>query len=249
MQRYFLLLSYDGTAYHGWQIQPNAQSVQEHLEQALSRILQEDIRLTGAGRTDTGVHARQFFAHFNTRKENLQQDRRFIYGLNGILPPDIAAKAVYPVKDHCHARFDAISRSYEYIIARQKDPFYQQYAWLLKGGLEVARMNCAALVLLQYQDFTSFSKLHAEVKTNNCNVSHAEWQSRGDKLVFTITANRFLRNMVRAIVGTLVDVGFGKISPEGFRDIIEAKDRGLASASAPAKGLFLTSVEYPYDLR
>ena len=208
--RYFIELAYKGTHFHGWQIQPDAISVQEVLEKALSTKLQENISVTGAGRTDTGVHASFFVAHFDSEK--IFDTAKLIYGLNHLVGKDIAISKLYLVPKNTHARFDAISRSYEYKISFIKDPFTQETASLFTKALDVDLMNRASVILFNYIDFTSFSKLHTDTKTNNCTISEASWKQTGNFLVFTITADRFLRNMVRAIVGTLLDVGTKKIS-------------------------------------
>ncbi len=249
MPRYFINLSYDGTNYHGWQSQDNAHTVQEELENALTVILKEKIYLTGAGRTDAGVHAKKYIAHFDVESVfDKEQIDDLIYRLNSILPLDIAILNIFSVKNESHARFTAISRTYRYYICRSKDPFNNNYAWRVYGDLDINAMNEAANALSDYIDFTSFSKLHTDVKTNNCKIIHAQWTEEYNLLVFTITADRFLRNMVRAIVGTLIDVGKGKISVEEFRKIIESKNRCDAGYSVPAKGLFLEKIEYPIDI-
>ena len=247
MQRYFIQLSYDGTNYHGWQVQPNGITVQEVLESVLSIVSREKISLTGAGRTDTGVHASFFVAHFDTKNLNLDS-QKIIYNINCLLPGDIAVQNIYKVKSGAHARFDAIYRSYEYYISKRKDPFLRLYADRDSRIPDLGIMNEAAARLYSYQDFTSFSRLGTDVKTNNCKVLDARWMDEGSKLVFSIKADRFLRNMVRAIVGTLLEVGFGKKSIEDFCRIIESKDRGAAGASAPARGLFLVDIGYPEEL-
>jgi tRNA pseudouridine38-40 synthase len=240
--RYFIELSYNGKNYHGWQIQPDAISVQEKLNNAISTILQEKIQVVGAGRTDTGVHASQMFAHFDIEKE-LKGD--IIFKLNSILPNDIAVYKVFLVDAEKHVRFDAISRSYEYKIWLGRNPFLLDFSWQIHSQKpDVHLMNEAAKLLLEYTDFQTFSKVKTDVYTFNCDVTEAFWEINGNELVFHISANRFLRNMVRAIVGTLVDVGLGKISTDGFRDIIESKNRGNAGLSVPAKGLFLTKIKY-----
>ncbi len=242
--RYFLELSYNGSNYCGWQRQSDAPSVQQTLEEALSLFLRRDIEVIGAGRTDTGVHAAYYVAHFDADTE-LTDGKDLVYHLNSMLPGDIALKSVTPVADDAHARFDALEREYTYYILQYKDPFRRNTAWQYFVPLDVDAMNAAAGWLLQYDDFTSFAKLNSNNKTNICRVSSAHWR-RGDKgeLVFTIRADRFLRNMVRAIVGTLVDVGRGKITPDDFRRIIEARDLSLSSGGAPAQGLFLTDIKY-----
>ena len=246
--RYFIYLAYDGTRYHGWQIQPNGNSIQEELMKALSTILRRPVDVTGAGRTDAGVHARLMAAHFDTTEE-LDTDW-LTDKLNRILPPDIAIDRAVRVRDDAHARFDATYRTYKYYVTTRKTPFGRDYTCRLTGGQpDFALMNEAARTLFDYTDFTSFSKLHTDVKTNNCRIMHACWEQTGDaEWVFTIQADRFLRNMVRAIVGTLFEVGRGKLSVEGFRRVIESKDRGRAGTSAPGHALFLTDVGYPADI-
>lgn len=250
MARYFLQLSYNGAAYHGWQVQENANSVQAELNKALSAYLREPVDTVGAGRTDTGVHAKFYVVHFNSVNDELENDiPHHLYKLNCLLPQDIAVFGLKKMHDDAHARFDATSRTYKYYICQAKNPFLYEYAYPLYIPLDVEQMNRAARLLFEYADFTSFSKLHTDVKTNSCKVAFAEWAKGPDStLVFTITANRFLRNMVRAIVGSLLDVGKGKISVEGFKQIIEKKDRQKAGISVPAKGLFLTNVSYPYNI-
>ncbi len=244
MQRYFIQLSYDGTSYHGWQIQPNGISVQETLEKALSIVARETVALTGAGRTDAGVHASFYVAHFDVGKENLDNDK-IIHNLNCLLPADIAIQRIYKVDSEAHARFDATSRTYKYFIVKAKDPFRRHYAAKEARVPDLQKMNDAARRLFNYEDFTSFSKLGTDVKTNNCRVDLAEWVDEGERYVFTIRADRFLRNMVRAIVGTLLEVGFGKLTIDQFCKVIELKDRNAAGASVPAKGLFLVDIGYP----
>jgi len=243
LQRYLIQLSFKGTCYHGWQIQPNGISVQKVLETTISTLLREQVAITGAGRTDAGVHALFFIAHFDALKNDLDSPD-FIRHLNSFLPEDIAVQAVKKADPGFHARFSALSRTYIYVISRRKDPFSVEQSFYYPGILDMAKMNEAAEVLTQYSDFTSFSRLHSDVKTNICRVTYARWEESEGKLVFTITADRFLRNMVRAITGTLIDVGRGKISAENFRTIIEKKERKAAGASAPAKGLFLKHIDY-----
>ncbi len=247
MQRYFIYLSYDGANYHGWQIQPNGISVQECLTNALSTLLRRETEVVGAGRTDAGVHASLMVAHFDS--ETVLDASATADKLNRLLPPDIAIRRIVPVKPDAHARFDACARTYHYYISTAKSPFVRQYRWRMHNPLDYDRMNEAARTLLEYEDFTSFSKLHTDVKTNICRVTHAEWMQTDETTwKFTICADRFLRNMVRAIVGTLVEVGRGKLSVEGFRQIIEQKDRCKAGMSAPGEALFLADVEYPEAL-
>lgn len=240
--RYFIELSYKGTNYHGWQIQPDVNSVQEEITKAFETILQEKIQIVGAGRTDAGVHASQMFAHVDTTKELTTE---YIHKFNTILPNDIVIRTITKVLDEKHARFDAISRSYEYRILIGRDPFLLDTTWQIhKNKIQIDKMNKAAKILFQYEDFESFSKVKTDVKTFNCTIMRAEWRREGNQLIFYIKANRFLRNMVRAIVGTLLDVGLEKISIEDFRNIIESKKRSEAGLSVPAKGLFLTEVNY-----
>jgi len=247
-KRYFIFLSYKGTSYHGWQVQPNGVTVQQILDESLSTVLGEEIRTTGAGRTDTGVHALVFCAHFDSEKGKLLSDNNFIYRLNRFLPRDISVSEIRQVKDDANARFSAVSRTYKYYITRRKDPFTEDAAWYLHGELNIKAMNKASELLLKHTDFTSFSKLHTDVKTNNCRIYSAVWEEKDGMLVFTICADRFLRNMVRAITGTMVEIGFGKLSVEQFEEIIKLRDRGKAGKSAPAKGLFLTDIKYPDDI-
>lgn len=250
MQRYFIYLAYDGARYHGWQIQPNGSSVQETLQDALSVVLRRPIAVTGAGRTDTGVHARVMIAHFDYEYED--DDRRMIDGdwltdkLNRLLPPDISVSRVVPVAQDAHARFDATSRTYHYYVHVGKSPFLRAYSCRLYKALDFERMNEAARTLFDYTDFTSFSKVNTDTKTNNCKIMKAEWVQVGeDEWRFEIRADRFLRNMVRAIVGTLVEVGRGKLTVQGFRDVIEGKNRCGAGESMPGNALFLVDVTYP----
>lgn len=231
-------------------MQENANSVQAELNKALSVYLREPIETVGAGRTDTGVHARFFVAHFDSIRQDLEEHSpHHLYKLNSILPKDIAVFGLKRMHNDAHARFDAVSRTYKYYISREKNPFCAELAYPLYVPLSVEAMNNAAKLLLSYTDFTSFSKLHTDVKTNSCNVTYAEWREEADgMLVFTITANRFLRNMVRAITGSLLDVGKGRLTVEQLGELVEAKDRQKAGASAPANGLFLTGITYPYDI-
>ena len=244
--RYFLELSYAGTRYHGWQSQPNAPTVQASIEKALSLLLRMPVKITGAGRTDTGVHARQMFAHFDSK--DAVNTAELTYKLNSFLPDDIAIHRIHRVKDDAHARFDAISRSYKYYIHRYKNPFLTQTSWYFAKDLDVDLMNKAARILLEYNDFKSFSKTHTDVKTYICKVQQAVWQTVDNQIVFRITADRFLRNMVRAIVGTLIEVGLHKTSLTDFRQIIESRNRSNAGFSVPAKGLFLTEITYPKQI-
>ncbi|MBP3576403.1 MAG: tRNA pseudouridine(38-40) synthase TruA [Paludibacteraceae bacterium] len=250
--RFFITFTYNGTRYCGWQRQPNGIAVQEELEKALSTILRTPIELTGAGRTDAGVHALNMIAHFDIADDTTVDcqlltvdSKRLINNLNSLLPYDIAVKNVERVTDDAHARFDALSRKYEYHIITHKNPFLKEQACRIHFPLNIELMNKAAKVLFEYEDFTSFSKLHTDVKTNNCTIMEAYWQQRGEELVFTIKANRFLRNMVRAIVGTLMEVGRERLTIEGFRQVIEAKNRCSAGHSVPACGLYFIEAEYP----
>lgn len=246
--RYFIFISYKGTSYHGWQLQPNSVTVQKIMDEALSTVLGEKILTTGAGRTDTGVHASFFCAHFESEPTKLNSHKDLIFKLNRYLPKDISVSSIRGVVPDAHARFSAISRTYNYYITRKKDPFREESAWFIHGELDIRAMNEACRILMEYNDFTSFSKLHSDNKTNICKISFAEWHEEANSLIFTIRADRFLRNMVRAIVGTMVEVGSGKLTLSGFREIIIAMDRGKAGKSAPAKGLFLTDVEYPVEI-
>ncbi len=240
--RFFIYFSYDGTRYHGWQIQPNGISVQEVLQDALSTLLRQKTEVVGAGRTDAGVHARSMVAHFDFGEVDCTQ---LTYKLNKILPPDIAVDRVEPVADDMHARFSATSRTYHYYIHARKSPFLNAYSVQVYGQLDFQRMNEAAAVLPEYRDFTSFSKVNTDTKTNDCTITKALWEEvEPGQWRFTITANRFLRNMVRAIVGTLIEVGRGRLSVEGFRRVIEQKNRCRAGESVPGKALFLVDVTY-----
>jgi tRNA pseudouridine38-40 synthase len=248
MQRYFVQLSFKGTNYHGWQIQPNAHSLQGIIEEAFSTLLREESAVVGAGRTDTGVHASFFVMHFDSEKKGLNL-QKLVFRLNRFLPSDIAIQKIWMVPPFAHARFSAISRAYKYYISREKNPFRIETSYTYTGFLDVEKMNRAASILFEFEDFTSFSRLHTDVKTNNCKIFQAFWKEENDQLIFTIKADRFLRNMVRAIVGTLLKVGKGKISENDFRKIIEQKDRRAAGASAHARGLFLVDIEYPEKLQ
>ncbi|AWH86226.1 tRNA pseudouridine(38-40) synthase TruA [Flavobacterium album] len=242
--RYFIEFAYNGKNYCGWQYQPHSPSVQETLNKALSLLLRKQIDVVGAGRTDAGVHARQMFAHFD--HEEIANTDILVQKLNSFLPKDIVVYRFIPLHNDAHARFDAIRRTYEYHIHSFKDAFDHEGSWYHFHHLDVDRMNEAAQVLFDYIDFKCFSKTHTDVKTFNCRIMEAKWEQQGTKLVFTVSADRFLRNMVRAIVGTLVNVGLGKISTDDFRKIIESRDRNLAGFSVPAHGLYLTRVIYPY---
>jgi tRNA pseudouridine38-40 synthase len=247
--RYFLLLSFNGESFHGWQSQHNAPTIQSTLREALSVVLRQAVEVTGAGRTDAGVHAREFFAHFDLPVELSHSERtELVYHLNGYLPAAIAVDAILPVREDAHARFSAISRTYQYFITRKKDPFLQDFSWYYPGKLDTGLMNSGADILRQNTDFTSFAKLPMETKTNTCCVELAKWEEEYPLLIFTITADRFLRNMVRAVVGTLVELGRGKIGLEDINRIILAKDRSAAGFSVPANGLFLVTIKYPEEI-
>ncbi|WP_210489891.1 tRNA pseudouridine(38-40) synthase TruA [Rufibacter aurantiacus] len=242
--RYFLEVAYDGTRFHGWQIQPNALTVQEVLDNCLRtvfRLLQ--VETIGSGRTDTGVHATQQWVHVDLPQA--YKPAEIQHRLNRILPPDISVGQVLPVGPEAHTRFDATSRTYEYRITLEKNPFLVRHAYHLSRRPDVALMNEAAQVLLQLEDFTTFSKVKGDTKHYRCTITQAFWQENGPQLIFTIKANRFLRGMVRLVVGTLLDVGKGKLTVAQFRDLIQRQDRSLASGAAPAEGLFLHRVEYP----
>lgn len=246
--RYFIFLSFKGTSYHGWQIQPKSVTIQKTLDEALSTVLGEIIATTGAGRTDTGVHASFFCAHFNSGQEDLSSKKNLVFRLNRYLPKDISVSRIAMVLPEAHARFSALSRTYRYNISKIKDPFRENLAWFLHGEIDTELMNRACEIIKTHSDFTSFSRLHSDTRTNICNIMDAKWRDEGNDLIFTIKADRFLRNMVRAIVGTMTDLGTGKINLKKFEEIIEAKDRCKAGKSAPAKGLFLEHIEYPGEI-
>lgn len=246
--RYFIQLSYNGGSFCGWQRQPNAPSVQQTLEETLAKVLRTEVPVTGAGRTDTGVHARRMYAHFDVDELRLPADR-LAYSLNTMCGRDIAVQRIFPVADDLHARFSATARTYRYFVHFAKDPFLQGLSWQAPFRLDADAMNQAADILLHTSDFTSFAKLHTDTRSNICHVSRALWTPAltpmgAPALVFEITADRFLRNMVRAVVGTLVEVGRGKLDLEGFRRVIEAKNRCAAANSMPAHALYLWDVSY-----
>ena len=247
-------LSYNGAPYHGWQTQPNAVTVQQTIEEAMATILRRQVAITGAGRTDTGVNARMMMAHFDLPEGVINPSAEafpvFLRSLNHLVGHDIAIESIFPVKPEAHARFDATSRTYKYFVHYGKSPFRQAFSWELPySGLDFEMMNRAAAILLEVDDFTSFSKLHTDVKTNICRVTEAEWREEpATGLSFTITADRFLRNMVRAVVGTLVEVGRGKLSLDDFRSVIDARDRCEAGASMPPHPLFLWNITYPNNI-
>lgn len=242
--RYFIKLAYKGSNYFGWQYQPDAISVQERLNKALSTLLKTNIDIVGAGRTDSGVHAKEMFAHFDYETEI--DTNKLIYKLNSFLPKDIAIFDLVKVYDDAHARFDATKRTYEYHIHTKKNAFESDDSWYYSLPLDIEKMNEACKILFEYIDFECFSKTHTDVNTFNCKIFEANWKQNEDKLVFTISADRFLRNMVRAIVGTMINIGSGKVSLNDFRKIIESKNRSKAGFSVPAHGLYLTKIEYPY---
>ena len=242
--RYFIELAYKGTNYHGWQYQPGADSVQETLNKALSLLVKTDIDIVGAGRTDTGVHAKQMFAHFDSDSEI--DTPQLVHKLNSFLPKDIVVFNILKVVDEAHARFDATKRTYEYHIHTTKDVFENDGSYQFQLPLDVNKMNEACKFLFKHTDFECFSKVNTDVRTFNCTIFEAHWKQDENKLVFTIAADRFLRNMVRAIVGTMINIGTGKIGLEDFEKIIDSKDRSQAGFSVPAHGLYLTKVEYPY---
>ncbi|MBQ4914307.1 tRNA pseudouridine(38-40) synthase TruA [Maribacter sp. MMG018] len=241
--RYFVQFSYFGKSYHGWQKQPNALTVQEVLEGVFTKLLRKKIDLVGAGRTDTGVHAKEMYAHFDI--DQITDIPNLIYRVNAFLPDDIAVMNILSVHANAHARFDAEERSYEYLISPRKDPFYKDSAHYIRFPLDLDEMNNAAKLLLGRQDFECFSKSKTDVKTYFCDVKSAIWTKEEGVIVFRITADRFLRNMVRAVVGTLLDVGTGKYPVDNVKSILKSKDRSKAGVSVPAKGLYLTSVKYP----
>lgn len=248
MVRYFLKLAYNGAAYHGWQIQKNAHTVQAELNRKVSLMTGEEVNLVGCGRTDTGVHAREFYAHFDLNSPIKIAGEDFIFKLNSFLSKDIVISGLYQVPQDYHARFSATQRTYKYYISKRKDPFERDFCLEYTAPLDVEAMQKAADYLLKFIDFTSFSKLHTQTKTHECHIQEAFWEETEDKLIFTIKADRFLRNMVRAIVGTLLEIGKGKMKPEEIEAVIRAKDRGAAGYSVPAKGLFLEKVKYPFSL-
>lgn len=242
--RYFMQLSYRGAPFHGWQFQPGEVTVQSVLEDALSMILRRPMKITGAGRTDAGVNARMMVAHFDA-EPSLSDPDGLVRKLNAVVGKDIAVHKIWEVAPDSHARFDAVSRTYHYYAVTEKTPFFYPLSWKAPAALDFDAMNRAAEILLETSDFTSFSKLHTDVKTNICRVTYARWERLGDhEWVFVITADRFLRNMVRAVVGTLVEVGRGKMSIERFREVIDRRDRCAAGTSMPGEALFLWEVKY-----
>jgi tRNA pseudouridine38-40 synthase len=242
--RYFIKLAYNGTNYHGWQYQPNASSVQETMNKAFSVILNFDINLMGAGRTDTGVHAKEMYAHFDL--ETPFDIPNLIHKLNAFLPKDIVIYDVFQVSDEAHTRFDATKRTYEYHINTFKDAFLQEQSWYFHQKLDLELMNEASKLLFNHKDFQCFSKVNTDVNTFDCTIFEAYWTQENEKLIFTISANRFLRNMVRSIVGTLINIGLHKITLDDFESIIKSKSRDKAGFSVPAHGLYLTKIDYDY---
>lgn len=245
--RYFVKLAYNGTDFHGWQIQPGASSIQEEIEEKLSTILQQKTSILGCGRTDAGVHAKEFYAHFDSDSVELELDH-LVHKLNTMLHAHIAIRSINQVNSEAHARFDATKRSYEYHISKTKDPFGEMLSYKLSSDLDLDRMNKAGELLLGEQDFTSFCKAKAENHTKLCTIFSSSWTKEEGKLIFKITANRFLRNMVRAIVGTMLDIGQGKMEVEELKNIIASQDRTRAGRSVPAHGLYLSKVEYPSEI-
>ena len=247
LSRYFIELSYDGSAYHGWQRQSNAISVQQVLEEAISMLAGNSISLLGASRTDTGVHALQMYAHFDV-SQKIANTKELIFHLNGFLKDDISIKGIRQVQPHANARFDATTRYYEYHISTAKDPFHSQHHYYLKNQPDIDMMNEAAKTLLLHQDFQCFSKTNTDVKTFLCKIKKAVWKQEGSSLIFYISSNRFLRNMVRSIVGTLLEVGYKKRKVEDMDDLIKSKDRRKAGFSVPAHGLYLSRIDYPQNI-
>lgn len=247
--RYFVQFSYFGKPYHGWQKQPNSVTVQQVLQESFSTLLKRPIELVGAGRTDTGVHAKEMFAHFDVDRifgsAGIDDAAHLTHRLNALLPDAIAVQSIVEVHDKAHARFDAVERTYEYWIVQDKNPFYSDFAYYIKHPLKIEAMNEAAAILLEFEDFQCFSKSNTDVKTYRCDIRKACWKLHHDKLIFTITADRFLRNMVRAVVGTLLQVGLERWTVADVKRIINSGDRSQAGPSVPAKGLYLTSVRYP----
>lgn len=247
MPRYFIQLAYNGTNFHGWQVQDNTPlTVQHVLQEKMSIIIGHSIEVVGCGRTDAGVHAKDYYAHFDSERTDLHTDKNYVYKLNKVLPFELAIKKIYSVKDEASARFDAVSRTYDYLIHRSKSPFLFNSSLYVFGDIDFNAMNEAASYLLTVEDFTSFSKVNTQTFTNNCTVTFAQWiKQNEDEYVFKISANRFLRNMVRAIVGTLLEVGKGKLTIEEFKTIVNNKNRSDAGMSAPGHALYLTNIQYP----
>ena len=246
MARYFIKFAYNGKRFHGWQIQPNANTVQAEMQKALAILLRQETPLMGAGRTDTGVHAKEMFAHFEGVDSLDVSDLN--YRLNRLIPNEIAVQQIFKVAEDDHARFSATARTYEYLLVLEKDPFLQDLAFKPIQNPDFKKMNDACKILFDFTDFSCFSKSNTQTKTNNCKISKAHWEQKNNIWVFTITADRFLRNMVRAIVGTLLEVGYGNLSLTDFKNVILSKNRGLAGESVPANGLYLTKVGYPENV-
>ena len=244
--RFFIDISYDGSDFHGWQKQPNAKTVQQTIENSMSVLLKEPIEIVGAGRTDTGVHAKQLIAHFDSKNDI--DKKNLLYKLNSFLPKTIAINAIDQVKNNAHARFDAVSRAYVYKIHLEKNPFLIHYSYYLKYPVDLDAMDRASTVLKEYTDFKCFSKSKTDVKTYNCYISSIKWEKTGNEIKFFIVADRFLRNMVRAIVGTLLEIGIGKLKEQDLHTIVESRDRSKAGYSVPAKGLYLHTIEYPKSI-
>ncbi|MBI1222052.1 MAG: tRNA pseudouridine(38-40) synthase TruA [Bacteroidetes bacterium] len=242
--RYALELAYEGTRYYGWQSQSVGNTVQQAIEEALEKVTRQYLPVMGCGRTDTGVHAKNYFLHFDW---DAQPDERFIFRLNNALPRDIAVYRIFPVTDKFHARFSAVSRKYEYHIITQPDPFSRDWAYFRYGELNLEKMDEACQYLLTCRDFKSFSKSRTDVKTYNCDLMECRWEKSSDRLIFHVRADRFLRNMVRAMVGTMLDIGSGKLTLSELPELMQAGDRSNAGTSVPAKGLYLTEVNYPWD--
>lgn len=247
MPRYILHIAYNGKAYHGWQRQPGAITVQEVMEKCIHTLFDKEAQVIGAGRTDTGVHAADFYLHFDTSYiiDSIEQSEKLLFKINRFLPNDIVVYSINNAHPDFHARFSATSRQYKYYISRIRDPFALDFSHEIYGALNIEEMNKACKILFEYTDFSCFSKSHTQTKTNNCKIMDAQWAEENGKLVFTIEADRFLRNMVRAVVGTMLEIGKGKLSADDMHKVIQSKDRGKAGTSAPAQGLFLTRVSYP----
>lgn len=249
--RYFIHLAYNGANYNGYQTQPGLPTVQETIEKALSTLLRQPVAIVGCGRTDTGVHASDYYAHFTLPETDTFDGKidcqQLVFKLNSFLPADLAIYDIFPVRPNAHARFDATARTYQYHVSDRRLPFKQGLYSRIYYRPDLDLMNQGAQILLEYEDFTSFAKLHTDVKTNICHLSLAHWQQEGDEYIFTIRSNRFLRNMVRSVTGTLLDVGRGKLTLDGLRQIVERKNRCAAGVSMPPQGLFLTQVEYNFD--
>jgi tRNA pseudouridine38-40 synthase len=246
IRRYFLRMSFEGSAFHGWQIQENAHTVQAELNNALKILLKKETETVGCGRTDTGVHARMFFVHFDT--DDLTDVNKFVHQLTAILPAEIAVQSVFETDVKAHARFSAVERTYQYLIHQQKDPFLRDRSYFFPYSPDVEKMNRLTEVLKEYTDFSCFSKSNTQTFTNNCIISSAGWKKEGEEIIFTISANRFLRNMVRAITGTFLKAGLNESGEKEIREILESKNRSEAGMSVPAHGLYLTEIKYPFPV-